>query len=50
MFDLVNAANNNNNIKGIWNGLIRGTGIFRVENASEGVKILFDQSTYLQTN
>lgn len=50
MFDLVNAADNNNNIKGIWNGLIRGSGIFRVENANDGVKILFDQSTYLQTN
>ena len=50
MFDLANAANNNNNIKGIWNGLIRGSGIFRVENANDGVKILFDQSTYLKTN
>jgi hypothetical protein len=49
MFDLKNAGANNN-IKGIWNGLIRGSGIFRQENAAPGVQILFDQSTYLQTN
>jgi hypothetical protein len=49
MFDLMN-ADDNNNIKGIWNGLIRGPGIFRQENAEPGVKILFDQSTYLSTN
>lgn len=49
MFDLKNAGNTNN-IKGIWNGLIRGPGIFRTETADPGVKILFDQSTYLQTN
>jgi hypothetical protein len=50
MFDLKNAASNDNSIKGIWNGLIRGTGIFRQEVAAPGVKILFDQSEYLQTN
>jgi hypothetical protein len=49
MFDLKN-ADANNNIKGIWNGLIRGSGTFRPENAPSGVKILFDQSSYLQTN
>lgn len=49
MFDLKNAGSTNN-IKGIWNGLIRGSGTFRPENAMPGVKILFDQSTYLQTN
>jgi hypothetical protein len=49
MFDLKN-ADATNNIKGIWNGLIRGSGTFRQENAASGVKILFDQSEYLQTN
>jgi hypothetical protein len=49
MFDLKNAGTNNN-IEGIWNGLIRGSGIFNQQNAASGVKILFDQSGYLQTN
>lgn len=49
MFDLKN-ADATNNIRGIWNGLIRGSGTFRESNAASGVKILFDQSQYLQTN
>jgi hypothetical protein len=49
MFDLKN-ADATNNIKGIWNGLIRGSGTFNQQNAAPGVKILFDQSGYLQTN
>ena len=50
-FDLMNAASGgDNNIKGIWNGLIRGTGTFREENAAGGVQTLFDQSTYIQIN
>lgn len=49
MFDLAN-ADGNNNIKGVWNGLIRGSGVFRPENADSGVKTLFDQSTYLNAN
>lgn len=48
IFDLMNAGNNN--IKGIWNGLIRGSGTFRADKAANGVKILFDQSTYIQSN
>jgi hypothetical protein len=50
MFDLRNAPANNNNILNVWNGLIRGTGTFRENSAAPGVKILFDQSAYLQTN
>lgn len=37
-------------IRGVWNGLIRGSGVFNVNNASSQVKALFDQSTYLKAN
>lgn len=36
-------------IKGVWNGLIRGEGIFTVANAASQVKALFDQSPYITT-
>ena len=36
-------------IKDIWSGLIRGTGVFDVANAQSGVQSLFDQSSYLKT-
>jgi len=49
MLDLKNAPIKNK-IDVIWNGLIRGEGIFNESNADAGVKALFDQSTYLQTN
>lgn len=49
MLDLKN-ADATSNIRGIWNGLIRGPGIFNAENAASGVNMLFDQSTYLETN
>ncbi len=48
MFDLVNASNNN--IRGVWNGLVRGAGVFRTDKAETAAQILFDQSTYLRTN
>lgn len=50
LLDLKNASSNGNTIEGIWNGLIRGSGIFRVENAPSQVKALFDQSAYIQTS
>ena len=49
MLDLKNAASKGK-IDIIWNGLIRGEGIFSTTNADGIVKALFDQSTYLQTN
>ena len=49
MLDLKNASTKGK-IDVIWNGLIRGEGIFNAANADPIVKALFDQSTYLQTN
>lgn len=48
MLDLKN-ANASNQIKGVWTGLIRGTGIFRSGNVNTQVQALFDQSPYLRT-
>lgn len=44
--DLKNAATNNN-IRIIWNGLIRGSGIFDASTAASQVNQLFAQSPYL---
>lgn len=49
MLDLKN-ANAKGKIEIIWNGLIRGEGIFNASTADGSVKALFDQSTYLQSN
>jgi hypothetical protein len=49
MLDLKNAPTNQT-IRVIWNGLIRGSGIFGGEAASIGVQALFAQSPYLNTN
>jgi hypothetical protein len=49
MLDLKNAADKGK-IEVIWNGLIRGEGIFNSANADASVKALFDQSTYIQSN
>ena len=43
-------ASTTKQIRGVWNGLIRGTGVFNVNNASSQVKALFDQSPYLKAN
>ncbi|MGN6494206.1 MAG: DUF4136 domain-containing protein [Agriterribacter sp.] len=37
-------------IKGIWNGLIRGSGIFNAQTAASQVSALFDQSPYIQAS
>jgi hypothetical protein len=47
ILDLKNKVQNNA-IRAIWSGLIRGTGIFRNENVSTQVMALFDQSPYLR--
>ncbi len=49
MLDLKNAASSNQ-IKGVWNGLIRGSGTFRQTNAGTHAARLFEQSPYLITN
>lgn len=43
--DLKNAPKESK-IKGVWNGLIRGSGIFRPGNADSQIKALYDQSPY----
>jgi hypothetical protein len=49
IIDLKDAATNQQ-LKGIWSGLIRGSGIFNANTAGSQVKALFDQSAYLQSN
>jgi hypothetical protein len=49
MLDLKNASGSQT-IKGVWNGLIRGEGIFVSSNVESQVQALFDQSPYLKTN
>jgi hypothetical protein len=39
-----------NQIRVIWSGLIRGSGIFNAQTAGRQVAALFEQSPYLQTN
>ena len=50
MADLKNASTNNNEIKLIWNGTIRGSGIFDASTASSQVNALFEQSPYISNN
>ncbi|MEX6687885.1 DUF4136 domain-containing protein [Danxiaibacter flavus] len=47
LLDLKNVATNKDKIQLIWNGLIRGSGIFNEATADSQVKALFDQSAYL---
>ncbi len=42
-------VNANKEIKGIWNGLIRGEAIFNSANAASQIKALFDQSPYIKS-
>jgi len=46
MFDVKNAGENNN-LRFLWNGLIRGSGTFSQSNIDRNVQALFDQSAYL---
>lgn len=48
VLDLKNAATNNR-INVIWNGLIRGSGVFNSSTISNGVQALFEQSPYIKT-
>jgi len=49
MLDLKDASGSNK-ISLVWNGLIRGEGIFNASNADAQVKALFDLSAYIKTN
>lgn len=49
MVDLKHAEENKD-LKVIWTGLIRGSGIYSQSVADSQVKALFDQSPYLKTN
>lgn len=46
MFDLKDAQASGK-IKSVWNGVIRGAGIFEKAAVAPGVQALFDQSTYI---
>lgn len=35
-------------IKGVWMGLVRGSGVFRTQNVPNHIKSLFDQSAYFK--
>jgi hypothetical protein len=43
-------AKETNRIGNIWNGLIRGSGVFGTSTATKGVKALFDQSPYFKAS
>ncbi len=46
--DIKNAAANNNQLRVVWSGLIRGSGIFSGQNINSSVAALFEQSPYLK--
>ncbi|OQP61365.1 hypothetical protein A3860_06555 [Niastella vici] len=43
-------AKQTNKISGIWSGLVRGSGVFSVSTANNGVQALFDQSPYFKVS
>lgn len=49
VFDLKDAKQTDK-ISGIWNGLLRGSGVFSVSAATKGVQALFDQSSYFKVS
>src|SRR5262249_20152428 len=49
MFDLKNAATHGK-LDLIWNGLVRGEGIFDANTADASVQALFNQSQFLKAN
>jgi hypothetical protein len=44
----INKAPINNNVNLIWSGLIRGRGIFDINNAQPQINQLFEQSPYIK--
>lgn len=49
IFDLKDARESNK-ISAIWSGLVRGSGVFSVSTGANGVKALFDQSSYFKAS
>ena len=49
MFDLKDAPGSGK-IKSVWNGVVRGAGIFRDASIGTSVQALFDQSVYIKIN
>lgn len=49
IFDLKDAKESNK-INAVWNGLVRGSGVFSVSTGANGVKALFDQSSYFKAS
>lgn len=47
MFDLKNATENNNQLKYVWNGMIRGSSTFNNNMVDSSVAALFRQSPYI---
>ncbi len=47
VFDLKNSQQNNQ-IRSLWSGMIRGSGIFNEATAETQVAALFNQSSYLR--
>lgn len=43
-------ADQTKQLKGIWNGVARGSGLFEVKNAVSQVQALFSQSPYINAN
>ena len=43
-------ARTSNQIKSVWNGIIRGSGVFNSQNVNAQVEALFNQSPYLTSN
>ncbi len=49
MFDLKDAPASNQ-LKNVWNGLVRGEAVFDPANINTHMKTLFDESAYIKTN
>ena len=49
MFDLKDATASGK-IKSVWNGVVRGDGIFQSATIGTSIQALFDQSAYIKTN
>lgn len=48
LIDLKNASNNK--LNAVWNAMMRGTGVWNIDNLDTMVKAVFDQSAYLSTS
>jgi hypothetical protein len=46
--DIKNATQNNNRLRVVWSGLVRGSGVFTNQNIPGHITALFNQSPYLR--